>query len=103
MSACSDSQSTLLPFPSSPHWAPTTTTLAIRWISLCNRLYKHDPRGKPVSTFRDHAAPSSNHGRGRTHARQPHPIKDAALLGKPERGLFGAENRLQAFDIPQKS
>src|ERR1700758_4970334 len=30
MSACSDNQSTILPFPSSPHWAPTTTTLAIR-------------------------------------------------------------------------
>jgi hypothetical protein len=29
MSACSDNQSTILPFPSSPHWAPTMTTLAI--------------------------------------------------------------------------
>src|SRR3954469_20351686 len=28
-SACSDSQSTILPLPSSPHWAPTTTTFAI--------------------------------------------------------------------------
>src|ERR1700704_2339716 len=27
MSACSDSQSTILPLPSSPHWAPTTATL----------------------------------------------------------------------------
>ena len=27
-SAPTDSQSTILPFPSSPHWAPTTTTLA---------------------------------------------------------------------------
>src|SRR3954469_1563301 len=27
-SACSDSQSTILPLPSSPHWAPTTTTFA---------------------------------------------------------------------------
>ena len=30
MSACSDSQSTILPLPSSPHWEPTTTTFAMR-------------------------------------------------------------------------
>src|SRR5271169_1256578 len=30
ISACSDSQSTILPLPSSPHWDPTTTTFAIR-------------------------------------------------------------------------
>ena len=29
-SACSDSQSTILPLPSSPHWDPTTTTFAMR-------------------------------------------------------------------------
>src|SRR5205085_1414657 len=29
MSACSDSQSTILPLPSSPHWEPTTTTFAM--------------------------------------------------------------------------
>src|SRR5882672_11156474 len=29
MSACSESQSTIFPLPSSPHWEPTTTTLAI--------------------------------------------------------------------------
>src|SRR3974390_1062157 len=29
MSACSDNQSTILPFPSSPHWAPTTPTFPI--------------------------------------------------------------------------
>src|SRR2546429_7919476 len=29
MSACSESQSTILPLPSSPHWAPTTATLAM--------------------------------------------------------------------------
>src|SRR5262245_58196741 len=29
MSARSDSQSTILPLPSSPHWAPTTATLAM--------------------------------------------------------------------------
>src|ERR1700730_17054409 len=30
MSACSDSQSTILPLPSSPHGEPTTTTFAMR-------------------------------------------------------------------------
>src|SRR5262249_14562375 len=30
MSACSESQSTIFPLPSSPHWEPTTTTLAMR-------------------------------------------------------------------------
>jgi hypothetical protein len=30
MSACSDSQSTILPLPSSPHWEPTTTTFAMQ-------------------------------------------------------------------------
>src|SRR5689334_11062634 len=30
MSACSESQSTIFPLPSSPHWEPTTTTLAIK-------------------------------------------------------------------------
>src|SRR5262249_33980751 len=33
MSACSDNQSTIFPFPSSPHWDPTTTTLAMRRLS----------------------------------------------------------------------
>src|SRR5262249_14472414 len=30
MSACSESQSRIFPLPSSPHWEPTTTTLAIK-------------------------------------------------------------------------
>src|SRR3984893_9628770 len=30
MSACSESQSTIFPLPSSPHWEPTTTTFAMR-------------------------------------------------------------------------
>src|SRR2546427_13044026 len=76
MSACSDNQSTILPFPSSPHWAPTTTTLAIsqsilpcnsrdrgmiavekrsRLFRSCSSLLEHDLVGKPVSTFPDHA------------------------------------------------
>src|SRR5262249_5486353 len=34
MSACSESQSTIFPLPSSPHWEPTTTTLAMRCPSV---------------------------------------------------------------------
>src|ERR1700748_788371 len=79
MSACSDNQSTILPFPSSPHWAPTTTTLAIsRMFPLQLSLHEHDRFGKPVLSLgssREHAfpdhAPSLNHGRGRSHARHP--------------------------------
>src|ERR1700736_1886820 len=73
MSACSDNQSTILPFPSSPHWAPTTTTLAIsRVFPLQLSLFEHDLSEKPASTrgitsegmlFTDHA-PSLNRGRG---------------------------------------
>src|SRR5258708_34552146 len=41
-SARSESQSTILPLPSSPHWAPTTTTLlmgpALRFLSLGRAL-----------------------------------------------------------------
>src|ERR1700709_2248024 len=64
MSACSDNQSTILPFPSSPHWAPTTTTLAISQVfPLQLGSLKHDlrpngtacPEGKPPP-FPDHAA-----------------------------------------------
>src|SRR5689334_24281819 len=33
MSACSESQSTIFPLPSSPHWEPTTTTLAMSYPS----------------------------------------------------------------------
>src|ERR1700694_4566888 len=87
MSACSDNQSTILPFPSSPHWAPTTTTLAIRGYSLCNYLkYEHNRFGKPVPAFPDHA-PSPNHGRGPLACEAPHRIKEAGYRRKPERGL----------------
>src|SRR5215472_6333751 len=37
MSACSDSQSTILPLPSSPHWEPITTTFAMRETSSNGR------------------------------------------------------------------
>src|ERR1700753_1980683 len=78
MSACSDNQSTILPFPSSPHWAPTTTTLAISQVfPLQLFLHEHDRlenrsrlRDWPKGLFPDHA-PSPKHGRGRSHARHP--------------------------------
>src|SRR5579862_3373989 len=37
-SARADSQSTSLPLPSSPHWAPTTVTLAMRYVSPPRRV-----------------------------------------------------------------
>src|SRR5271165_5392469 len=50
-SAPTDSQSTILPFPSSPHWAPTTTTLAIEVALLVPQTYEtpadSDMRLKP--------------------------------------------------------
>src|SRR5437763_10279834 len=68
ISACSDNQSTILPFPSSPHWAPTTTTLAIT-----------------VSVPASDQTPGENYGRGRSDARQPNRIKDAGGGSKQER------------------
>ncbi len=51
ISACSDSQSTILPLPSSPHCDPTTTTFAIRLASLRQRS-GHWRRSSPGrSTF----------------------------------------------------
>src|ERR1700748_616770 len=85
MSACSDNQSTILPFPSSPHWAPTTTTLAIT-ISI------------PASD----QTPGEKHGRGRSDARQPNRIKDAGGRSKQERGLAARLDSHQAIDIPRK-
>src|SRR3954453_16799137 len=86
MSACSDSQSTILPFPSSPHWAPTTTTLAIT-----------------VSVPASDQMPGEKHGRGRSDARQPNRIKDADGRSKQE-GRFGARpNGDQALDMHRKS
>src|SRR5690606_26267137 len=47
MSACSQSQSTILPLPSSPHWAPTTTTFAIYVQPPAVSGHQHDkPRRK---------------------------------------------------------
>src|SRR6187200_2724759 len=104
MSACSDNQSTILPFPSSPHWAPTTTTLAISYGFPAAQWFQHDLFGKPVSTFPDHvlACPAEITAGGRSHARQPNRIKEAARLGKQEGSVRGHLDRLQAIDIPGK-
>ena len=47
MSACSDSQSTILPLPSSPHWEPTTTTFAMRTSSPRQRPDTDAGCGRP--------------------------------------------------------
>src|SRR5215831_4966003 len=77
MSACSDSQSTILPFPSSPHWDPTTTTLAMRRLSSASatpgiiskrqRLVRHsDPHRTGNNTLQ-----ASRHGRDGASRPQP--------------------------------
>src|SRR5215467_8334608 len=85
MSACYDNQSTILPFPSSPHWAPTTTTLAIPGlVPSKTHSYEHDLPGKPCH-------PSGSCGPAQLKSR-PGPlvcealirIKEAADLGKQE-------------------
>src|SRR5580692_4130276 len=78
MSACSDNQSTILPFPSSPHWAPTTTTFPIRsYFPLQLSLFRHDLFEKPVSTH-------SRAYRGSGACEAYNRIKDAGGLGKQE-------------------
>src|SRR3954454_3343876 len=81
MSACSDNQSTILPFPSSPHWAPTTTTLAIREFSLqvIKRQAKTRPRPLACEAF--------------------HRITDERVRGKQERPSAGALQSHQTLDI----
>src|SRR5471030_706450 len=77
MSACSDSQSTILPFPSSPHWAPTTTTLAIALkIPLQLSWVEHDLRTNPGFVAKEEGRPHPSgscaqpkYGQGRSHAR----------------------------------
>src|SRR6201994_5064060 len=105
MSACSDNQSTILPFPSAPHGAPTTTTLAIpRLIPLQSALHPGSfSYGKPVPTVSgSRALPSSKHGRGPLACEALIRIKEAALLGKQEGPLKRPKNQSQPLDIPYK-
>src|SRR5205085_12517897 len=59
MSASSESQSTILPLPSSPHWAPTTTTFATRGRSL-HATPRREGRGGTLPRLR----PSPRRGQG---------------------------------------
>src|SRR5690348_12810082 len=104
MSACSDNQSTILPFPSSPPWAPTTTTLAIPGlIPLQSFTHKHEAFGNRFSStalqvrsslFRVHA-PSSKSRPGPLACEAHKPIMEAADLGKQEGPLTRARNHPQ--------
>src|SRR5271166_1959596 len=64
MSACLDSQSTILPLPSSPHWEPTTTTLAMRHLSSAwprpgyYRSYNGLPQNSALNAISDAVPPS---------------------------------------------
>src|ERR1700726_3372126 len=99
MSACSDNQSTILPFPSSPHWAPTTTTLAIsRVFPLQLSLHEHDRFGKPVVTSGACAQPKSRPEPLACEA--PHRIKDAGYRRKQERRFGTGLEGSQPLDIP---
>src|ERR1700761_9123716 len=99
MSACSDNQSTILPFPSSPHWAPTTTTLAIsRMFPLQKSLYEHDRFGKPWLRFRIMRPAKTRPGPLACEASNR--IKDAGYRRKQERGFAADLEGSQAIDIP---
>src|SRR5579885_2753750 len=86
ISALSDNQSTILPFPSSPHWAPTTTTFPISQLfPLQLSLFRHDlfekirsrPVRLPIQGIPGPAACEANNR-----------IKDAGYRRKQE-GTFG--------------
>src|SRR5689334_5309640 len=84
MSACSESQSTILPLPSSPHWAPTTTTLAMPACLPATETGTAPPTG--AGNVRREPFPRSeqrNQARGRMfgpHGGRPEPVT-TGLLG----------------------
>src|SRR5882672_8756066 len=59
---------------------------------------------KNCSVFPDHApaCPAKITAGGRSHARQPNRIKEAARLGKQEGSIRGRQRGLQPIDIPRK-
>ena len=68
-SARADSQSTILPLPSSPHWAPTTTTPA-----MTHSVHKRGDKGRNwLRNARGRFGPIRRGGRspGRRHCRCP--------------------------------
>ena len=92
MSACSDSQSTILPLPSSPHWAPTTTTLAISNVFLCNSrgssMIASENRSPDFSGSCFHCPAKITAGAARMQGIQPD--KGSGLSRQARTGLFGA-------------
>src|SRR6201996_1995563 len=94
MSACSDNQSTILPFPSSPHWAPTTTTLPIsQLIPLQLSVFRHDLFEK--SGRLDH--PSKP-----VACEAPHRIKEAGTRSKQKGAFTRLQKAYHPIDIPRK-
>src|ERR1700756_2967583 len=110
MSACSDNQSTILPFPSSPHWAPTTTTLAMRGhfpsTSLTRAqfiLKSRFPTAFPWIERPDQPPDLRARGIDRRFAEEADTrIKEAGRRRKQEGGPKAPPGRPQAFDIPLK-
>src|ERR1700734_1891386 len=99
MSACSDNQSTILPFPSSPHWAPTTTTLAIsRMFPLQLSLREHDRSENRCPLFRIVRPAKTRPGPLACEA--SHRIKDAGYRRKQDWRLDADLEGSQAIDIP---
>src|SRR3954447_7030727 len=106
MSACSDNQSTILPFPSSPHWAPTTTTLAIRKNPILRKLQRFEARqsGREVpflSAIVLSARPPDPAKRapgGPVTGLQPD--KGSERSGQARTGHFHLAKYAQAIDIP---
>src|SRR5579884_1570347 len=83
MSACSDSQSTIFPLPSSPHWDPTTTTFAMRMFPASVRT-SETGYGRPGPSS-DKGCGGPKQGRRRQAGgrcrRRPAPRSEAERLG----------------------
>src|SRR5258705_3485735 len=75
-SARADSQSTIFPLPSSPHWAPITATLAMGPLrTLCE---VHPPPGPP-----DHPPPQGGREGARCH--NPSPLEGEGVRRRAAR------------------
>ena len=100
MSACSDNQSTILPFPSSPHWAPTTTHSPFRGYSLCKNLCTSMIGSENRWLLFRIMRPGETRP-GPPACEASHRIKDAGYRRKQERGFEAALRGFQPIDIPQ--
>src|SRR5579883_251962 len=96
-SARSLSQSTILPLPSSPHWAPITATLAICEFLTCERLRGGVPGGVRVHSMR---GPEGEADKGRSNVRPSCALGTHAYASFPDRcrlhGLGGVRFRIVA-------